>query len=67
MTNATLKSLVDVYGTLLKAGWGEPGDQGAQPMAPDHEAAEQLPEAEQLEHGYEGAGNEARREVSHRG
>lgn len=26
MTRATRKALVDVYGTLIKAGWGEPAD-----------------------------------------
>ena len=26
MTRATRKALVDVYGTLIKAGWGEPTD-----------------------------------------
>ena len=26
MTSATRKALVDVYGSLLKAGWGEPID-----------------------------------------
>lgn len=26
MTKATRKALVDVYGTLIKAGWGEPVD-----------------------------------------
>jgi hypothetical protein len=24
MTSATLKALIDVYGILLKAGWGDP-------------------------------------------
>jgi hypothetical protein len=28
MTSATRKPLVDVYGTLIKAGWGEPTDRG---------------------------------------
>lgn len=28
MTRATRKALVDVYGTLIKAGWGEPADRG---------------------------------------
>lgn len=41
MTRATRKALVDVYGTLIKAGWGEPTDRGAEPAA----AAE--PEASQ--------------------
>ncbi len=26
MTRATRRALVDVYGTLIKAGWGEPSD-----------------------------------------
>lgn len=26
MTRATRRTLVDVYGTLIKAGWGEPAD-----------------------------------------
>ena len=28
MTSTTRKALVDVYGTLIKAGWGEPTDRG---------------------------------------
>ena len=47
MTKATLNALIDVYGTLVRAGWGEPDDQGAGPTAPDHEAAERPSEAEQ--------------------
>jgi hypothetical protein len=31
MTRATRKALVDVYGTLLKAGWGEPTDRAEEP------------------------------------
>ena len=31
MTRATRKALVDVYGTLIKAGWGEPADRGEEP------------------------------------
>jgi hypothetical protein len=31
MTSATRKALVDVYGTLIKAGWGEPTDRGEEP------------------------------------
>ena len=31
MTSATRKALVDVYGTLIKAGWGEPTDQAEEP------------------------------------
>jgi hypothetical protein len=35
MTNATLKALIDVYGTLLKAGWGElPGETAAATASP---------------------------------
>jgi hypothetical protein len=30
MTRATRKALVDVYGTLIKAGWGEPTDRGVE-------------------------------------
>jgi hypothetical protein len=30
MTSAMREALVDVYGTLLKAGWGEPTDRGAE-------------------------------------
>lgn len=33
MTSATRRALVDVYGTLLKAGWGEPTDRGGEPAA----------------------------------
>jgi len=33
MTSATRKALVDVYGTLIKAGWGEPTDRGEEPAA----------------------------------
>jgi hypothetical protein len=47
MTSTTLKALIDVYGTLITAGWGEPDDQGAKPMAPDHETPERPPEVEQ--------------------
>jgi hypothetical protein len=36
MTNATRKTLIDVYGTLVRAGWGEPDDQGTEPTSPDH-------------------------------
>jgi len=46
MTRATLKALVDVYGTLVKAGWGEPDDQSTEPMPPDHEMAERPSGAE---------------------
>ena len=31
MTSATRKALVDVYGTLIKAGWGEPTDRAEEP------------------------------------
>jgi hypothetical protein len=31
MTSATRKALVDVYGTLIKAGWGEPADRSEEP------------------------------------
>jgi hypothetical protein len=31
MTSATRKAMVDVYGTLIKAGWGEPTDQAEEP------------------------------------
>ncbi len=40
MTNATRKTLIDVHGTLVRAGWGEPDDRGDEPTAPDHETAE---------------------------
>jgi hypothetical protein len=31
MTNATLRALLDIYGTILRAGWGEsPGDANEQ-------------------------------------
>ena len=33
MTRATRKALVDVYGTLIKAGWGEPTDRAEEPAA----------------------------------
>ena len=46
MTNATLKALIDVYGTLVRAGWGEPDDQGVKPTAPDHKTAERPSEVE---------------------
>lgn len=32
MTRATRKALVDVYGTLIKAGWGEPADRVDEPV-----------------------------------
>jgi hypothetical protein len=31
MTRATRKALVDVYGTLIKAGWGESTDRAEEP------------------------------------
>ncbi len=31
MTSATRRALVDVYGALLKAGWGGLTDRGAEP------------------------------------
>jgi hypothetical protein len=33
MTRATRKAPVDVYGTLIKAGWGEPTDRAEEPAA----------------------------------
>ena len=33
MTRTTRRALVDVYGTLLKAGWGEPADRAEEPAA----------------------------------
>jgi hypothetical protein len=33
MTSATRKTLVDVYGTLLKAGWGEPTHRAEEPSS----------------------------------
>jgi hypothetical protein len=47
MTNATLKALIDVYDTLVRAGWGEPDDQVTGPTAPVHGTAEQPSEMEQ--------------------
>jgi hypothetical protein len=35
MTRATRKALVDVYGTLIKAGWGEPADRADEPATED--------------------------------
>jgi hypothetical protein len=46
MTNATLKALIDVYGTLVRAGWDEPDGREAESMAPDHEAPEGPSQAE---------------------
>jgi hypothetical protein len=40
MTNATLKALIDVYGTLLKAGWGElPAETAAATARPTSKSA----------------------------
>jgi hypothetical protein len=33
MTRATRKALVDVYGTLIEAGWGESTDRREEPAA----------------------------------
>lgn len=41
MTSASRKALVDIYGTLIKAGWGEPNDRGEEPAtAVEHEPAQ---------------------------
>jgi hypothetical protein len=47
MTNATLKALVDVYGTLVKAGWGEPDGQDTEPTPPVHGVPERPSQVEQ--------------------
>ena len=47
MTNATLKALIDVYGTLVRAGWGEPDDQSTESTAPVHETTERPSEVKQ--------------------
>jgi hypothetical protein len=47
MTNATRKALIDVYGTLIRSGWGDPEDEGAEPLMPGHETPQQPSEAEQ--------------------
>jgi hypothetical protein len=47
MTDATLKALIDVYVTLIRAGWGDPEDEGAEPRLPGRETAEQPSEVEQ--------------------
>jgi hypothetical protein len=47
MTSATLKALVEVYGTLVRAGWDDPDHQDVEPTVSDHETAEQPSEVEQ--------------------
>ena len=39
MTSATLKALIDVYGILVKAGWGEPELRKNEPELRDLEKA----------------------------
>jgi hypothetical protein len=42
MTNATFKALIDVYGILVQAGWGdEPGEQAAEPATAVQHASSQ--------------------------
>jgi hypothetical protein len=40
MTNATRKTLVDVYDTLVRVGWGEPDDRSTNTMAAEHATPE---------------------------
>jgi hypothetical protein len=47
MTNTTLKALIDVYGTLIRAGWGDTEDERAERMVPGHETPAQPSQAEQ--------------------
>lgn len=48
MTNATLKALIDVYAILVKAGWGDLDDEGAERSTADGPTEEEAREVEPL-------------------